>query len=175
MQSGLWIFLARTWSICRIFLHKSTPYMYTQLRLSVWTSYQSLDAIESPHYPGDMREGVMTLALYAFLCAIGCQLWANACCSNQPIWTQPKVLRDHTEHKYPSSNTVWGHGPQYAPPVAAYIWGHGIGGKMVVWNGHVGPHVATPNQHIWTQPSVSNQSIVPILNLEIFGGHKNSW
>ena len=30
--------------------------------------YQSLDAIESPHHPGDMREGVMTLALYEFLC-----------------------------------------------------------------------------------------------------------
>ena len=43
--------------------------MYTQVKLSVWTSCQSLDGVDSaPHYPGDMREGVMALALYEFLC-----------------------------------------------------------------------------------------------------------
>ena len=50
------------------FFHKSIPCMYTQLGLSVCASYQPIDAIESPHYPWDMREGVMVLALYEFLC-----------------------------------------------------------------------------------------------------------
>ena len=46
------------------FLHNSTPYMYTQLGLSVCASYQPLDDIESPHYPGGKRQGVvMALAL----------------------------------------------------------------------------------------------------------------
>ena len=69
----------------------------------------------------------------SFYVAIGCQLWANAYSSNQPIWTQPKVSRGYTEHKHQCSDLVWAHGPQYAPPAAAYTWGSVIGGKVAIW------------------------------------------
>ena len=61
-----------------------------------------------------------------------CQLGANVHTSHQPIWTQPKVSRGYTEHNDHCSNLVWAHGPQYAPPAAAYTWGSGIGGKVAI-------------------------------------------
>ena len=41
---------------------------------------------------------------------------------------------------------------------------------------HLWAYVATPNQHIWTQPSVSNHYIVSILDLGNFGwGQRRRW
>ena len=49
------------------------------------------------------------------------------------MWTQPKVSRGYTKHKQQCSDLVWAHGPQYAPPAAAYTWGSDIGGKVAIW------------------------------------------
>ena len=108
--------------------------MYTQLRLSVCASYQPLNTIYTHLIiQGAWGRGSWCWLSMSFYLAIGCQLWANAYSSNQPIWTQPKVSRGYTECKHHCSNLVWAHGPQYAPPAAAYTWGSGIGGKVAIW------------------------------------------
>ena len=98
-----------------------------------------------------------------------CHLWADVATPNQTFWTQPNVFSPCPVHILDIINCGWGHRP----------WGGAVAPAKSAQkscadapNCPFGAYLTTPHQHIWTQPSVSNQRLVTILDLENFGWHQ---